>query len=174
MCGRGTAGGHVFFAQYARRTAAVPVQAGARRCMLEKGYIFIFVFHVSLWHDKMMEKNKDYFIEVMGKSNIAIKEKEERQVLFMKNYYSKIDNITLTFSDIEEREGFDSITFRFERPNEHGFDFAEGRLPENMIYKSYGFSEDELMQMERYLRNNSFLIWEIAREEYANGPLHLD
>ncbi|WP_204245521.1 hypothetical protein [Eubacterium sp. An11] len=133
--------------------------------MLEKGYIFIFVFHVSLWHDKMMEKNKDYFIEVMGKSNIAIKEKEERQVLFMKNYYSKIDNITLTFSDIEEREGFDSITFRFERPNEHGFDFAEGRLPENMIYKSYGFSEDELMQMERYLRNNSFLIWEIAREE---------
>ena len=43
-----------------------------------------------------------------------------------------------------------------------------------MIYKSYGFSEDELMHMERYLRNNSFLIWEIAREEYANGPLHLD
>ncbi len=38
--------------------------------------IFIFVFHVSLWHDKMMEK--DYFIEVMDKSNIAIKEKAER------------------------------------------------------------------------------------------------
>ena len=34
-----------------------------------------------------------------------------------------------------------------------------------MIYKSYGFSEDEMMQMEKYLRNNSFLIWEIAREE---------
>lgn len=133
--------------------------------MLEKGYIFIFVFYVSLWHDKMMKKDKDYFIEVMSKRNIAIKEKMERQVLFVKNYYSRIDNITLTFSDIEERDGFDSITFRFERPNEYGFDIAEGRLPENMIYKSYGFSEDELMQMERYLRNNSFLIWEIAREE---------
>ena len=83
----------------------------------------------------------------------------------MKNYYSRIDNITLTFSDIEERDRFDSITFRFERPNEQRFDFAEGRLPENMIYKSYGFSEDELKKKKKNLRNNSFLIWEIAREE---------
>lgn len=83
----------------------------------------------------------------------------------MKNYYSKIDEITLTFSDIEEINGFDCITFRFERPNDKGFDFAEGKLPENIFYKSYGFSEDELLQMEEYIRNNSFLIWEIAREK---------
>ncbi len=32
----------------------------------------------------------------------------------MKNYYSTIDNIVLTFSDVEEdKNGFDSITFRF-------------------------------------------------------------
>lgn len=31
--------------------------------------------HVSLWHDKMMEKDKDYRIEVMDERNIAIKEK---------------------------------------------------------------------------------------------------
>lgn len=83
----------------------------------------------------------------------------------MNNYYSTIDEIVLTFSNIEEDEnGFDSITFRFERPNDNGFDFAEGKLPENQVYKSYGFSEDELMQMQEYLRNNSFLIWEIAKE----------
>lgn len=82
----------------------------------------------------------------------------------MKNYYSTIDNIVLTFSSIEERNGFDEITVYFERPNADGFDFAEGRLPDNMFYKSYGFSEDELMDLERYLRNNSFLIWEMARE----------
>lgn len=83
----------------------------------------------------------------------------------MKNYYSTIDNIVLTFSDIEEDStGFETITFRFERPNDKGFDFAEGKLPENQIYKSYGFSEDEMMQMQQYLRNNSFIIWEIARE----------
>lgn len=83
----------------------------------------------------------------------------------MKHYYSTVDGIILTFSDIEEdRDGFDSIVFRFERANDSGFDFAEGKLPENQIYKSYGFSEDELMQMQEYLRNNSFLIWEIAKE----------
>ena len=85
----------------------------------------------------------------------------------MKHYYSKIDDVTLTFSDIEEIGGFDCITFRFGRPNANGFDFAEGKLPENMIYKSYGFSEDELMQMGEYIRNNSFLIWEIAKEKGA-------
>lgn len=83
----------------------------------------------------------------------------------MKNYYSTIDGVVFTFSDIEEdRDGFDSITFRFERPNDKGFDFAEGKLPENQVYKSYGFSEDELLHMQEYLKNNSFLIWEIARE----------
>lgn len=75
----------------------------------------------------------------------------------MKNYYSTIDGVVFTFSDIEEdRDGFDSITFRFERSNDKGFDFAEGKLPENQVYKSYGFSEDELLQMQEYLKNNSF------------------
>lgn len=83
----------------------------------------------------------------------------------MKNYYSTVDNVILTFSDIEEKDGFDEITVYFERPNDHGFDFAEGKLPNNMFYKSYGFSEDELLGLERYLKNNSFLIWEMAREK---------
>lgn len=83
----------------------------------------------------------------------------------MKHYYSTIDNVVLTFSDVEEdQDGFDFIEFYFERPNENGFDFAKGKLPENQIYKSYGFSEDELLQMQEYLRNNAVLIWEIARE----------
>ncbi|MCC8126576.1 MAG: hypothetical protein LIO92_04165 [Clostridiales bacterium] len=85
----------------------------------------------------------------------------------MKYYYSTLDNVVLTFSDIEEKNGFDSITVRFERTNQNGFDFAEGILPENHFYKSYGFSEDELLQFEKYLMKNSFLIWEIALEEGA-------
>lgn len=83
----------------------------------------------------------------------------------MKHYYSTVDDIILSFSDIEEKDGFDEITVCFERPNDKGFDFAEGKLPNNLFYKSYGFSEDELLELERYLRNNSFLIWEIAREK---------
>ena len=83
----------------------------------------------------------------------------------MKNYYSTVDNIVLSFSDIDEKNGFEEITVRFERPNENSFDFAEGKLPNNMFYKTYGFSEDELLELEKYLRNNNFLIWEIAREK---------
>ena len=82
----------------------------------------------------------------------------------MKNYYSTMDNIICTFSDIEEVQGFDEITIRFERQQESGFDFAEGKLPNNMFYKSYGFSEDELLELEQYMKNNALLIWELARE----------
>ena len=65
-----------------------------------------------------------------------------KEVPNMRNYYSTIDETVLTFSNVEEdKNGFDSITFRFERPNNTGFDFAEGKLPENRIYKSYGFSK---------------------------------
>ncbi len=84
----------------------------------------------------------------------------------MKHYYSTVENVVLTFSDImEDKDGFESIQFYFERANNKGFDFAQGTLPEINIDKSYGFSEDELMEMQEYLRNNSFLIWEIAREK---------
>ena len=82
----------------------------------------------------------------------------------MENYYSTVDNITMTFSNIQEKNGFDEIVVRFERPNGYGFDFAEGKLPNNMFHKSYGFSEDELLELEQYLKDNAFLIWEIARE----------
>ena len=82
----------------------------------------------------------------------------------MKNYYSTVDDIMLTFSDIEEINNFDSITVHFERANKNGFDFAEGKLPNNIFDKSYGFSEDELLDLENYLLRNAFIIWEIARE----------
>lgn len=84
---------------------------------------------------------------------------------FMAIYYSTLDDIVLTFSKIQKNGPFEEIDFRFERPNKNGgFDFAEGKLPNNMFYKTFGFSEDELMELENYIKNNSFLIWEIARE----------
>jgi hypothetical protein len=83
----------------------------------------------------------------------------------MKNYYSTVDNVVLTFSNIEQdKDGFETIRAYFERPNDNGFDFSEWNLPACFNYKVYGFSEDEILKQERYLRNNQFLIWEIARE----------
>ena len=83
----------------------------------------------------------------------------------MKNHYSTLDDVVLTFSDIEENNGFDEISVRFERVDHAGgFDLSEGKLPNNIFYKSFGFSEDDLMELGRYLKNNEALIWEIARE----------
>lgn len=83
----------------------------------------------------------------------------------MKNYYSTVDGIVLTYSDITDDNDLDIMQIRFERANDSGFDFAEGTIPHFTFQKTYGFSEDELMQLERYLRNNSSLIWDMAREK---------
>jgi hypothetical protein len=87
----------------------------------------------------------------------------------MANYYSTLDDIVLTFSNIELVNGFDEISIRFERTNKDGFDFAEGKLPNNLFYKTYGFTEEELMELEEYLRRNAFLIWEMAREKESGS-----
>ncbi len=87
----------------------------------------------------------------------------------MANYYSTINGVIMTFSDIRRNSNdFETITIRFERAADSGFDFSEWKLPCIATIKSFGFSEDELMEQERYLRNNSPLIWEIAKEKEAH------
>lgn len=84
----------------------------------------------------------------------------------MSNYYSTINEVVLTFSNIQRNDkGFETIIARFERSNEHGFDYSEWKLPCISNMKAFAFSEDEIMAQERYLRNNSTLIWEMAREK---------
>lgn len=84
----------------------------------------------------------------------------------MTNYYSTINEVVLTFSNIKRNEQeFETIIARFERPNKNGFDYSEWKLPCISNIKGFGFSEDEILEQERYLRNNSILIWEIAREK---------
>ena len=83
----------------------------------------------------------------------------------MKNFFSEIDEVTLTFSDIcVNRNGMEYIRIYFERPNESGFDFLESTLPLLSVKKSSGFTREESARLLDYARTNSFLIWEIARE----------
>lgn len=47
----------------------------------------------------------------------------------MTNYYSTINEVVLTFSNISRnKDGFASIVACFERPNATGFDFSEWQL----------------------------------------------
>lgn len=84
----------------------------------------------------------------------------------MRHYYSTIDDVVTTFSDIySSHTRGESIVVHMERATVDGFDVAEYILPSFSCQKVSGFSEDELLGLEKFLRNNSALIWEIARED---------
>ena len=83
----------------------------------------------------------------------------------MKNFYSEIDEVTLTFSDIHVNpDGMEYIRIYFERPTENGFDFLESTIPSLQVKESAGFSKAEIQELLRYAQANAFLIWDIARE----------
>ena len=84
----------------------------------------------------------------------------------MKHYYSMIDGIVTTFSDIHRSAlRGESILVCMERANAHGFDTAEFLLPSITCTKYSGFNEEERAKLTEFVRNNSSLIWEIARED---------
>lgn len=83
----------------------------------------------------------------------------------MKYFFSEIDEITLTFSDIHAtHDGMEFIRIYFEAPNENGFNFLESTLPTLNVKDSSGFTKEETTQLLDYARTNAFLMWEIARE----------
>lgn len=83
----------------------------------------------------------------------------------MKYFFSEIDEVTLTFSDIHAtRDGMEFIRIYFEYPTEDGFNFLESTLPTLNVKKSSGFSKEETARLLDYARTNAFLIWDIARE----------
>lgn len=88
----------------------------------------------------------------------------------MKNFFSEINEVTMTFSDIHENnDGMEYIKIYFERPNESGFDFLESTIPSLTVKRSYGFSEMETIRLLRYARNNAVLIWQIASEKAVDS-----
>lgn len=90
----------------------------------------------------------------------------------MKNFYSEIDEITLTFSDIHSTpDGMEYIRIYFERPTENGFDFLESSIPALNIKKHSGFSDAEVEKLLHYAQANAFLMWDIAREHAEGGDL---
>ena len=82
----------------------------------------------------------------------------------MRHYYSTVDGVVLTHSDMMTDVNSRRVIVRFERASSTGFDFAEGMLPECVFNKTYGFSEDELFDLSDYLRCNAILIWDYAQK----------
>ena len=63
-------------------------------------------------------------------------------------YYSTVNGIIMTHSALLEKDGFDIVKVHFERPNDDGFDFLDMTLPGEIVYKSFGFSEDENIEIK--------------------------
>ena len=68
----------------------------------------------------------------------------------------------------EDRDGCMNLTVRVEEAEDRSH-FCEWRLPDVSCYKSYGFSEDDIFGIERYLRNNESIMWDDWRESCAKG-----
>jgi len=100
-----------------------------------------------------------------GCAFIARKWKRANPALdLMKHYYSTVNDVVLTHSDMQYKDHSRRVLVRFERPNEQGFDFAEGMLPECVFTKLSGFSENEIFDLIDYLRCNSLLIWDYSQK----------
>jgi predicted RNase H-like HicB family nuclease len=82
----------------------------------------------------------------------------------VKHYYSTMNEIVLTHSDMLVDRLSRRVYVYFERPTEQGFDFAEGVLPECVFTKTSGFSEDDLLELQDYLKCNALLIWDYAQK----------
>lgn len=66
----------------------------------------------------------------------------------------------LTYSGVFRSDGRVCSSVCFER----GENVAEGIIPEGKITKNKGFSEEEVLQLENYLRDNSKQLMEEAHK----------
>lgn len=74
------------------------------------------------------------------------------------------DNITMTYSSLLSKDGKKAICVRFERETIAGTDYAEATLPDHTIQRKQGFSEEELAQLEFYLKVNKDEILKNAKQ----------
>ena len=72
--------------------------------------------------------------------------------------------VTLIYSGVVRKQNQSLVSVRFERKGKSGVDYAEGQVPECRIEKQHGFTEDEVAQMEEYLREEKYNIIQEARK----------
>lgn len=71
-----------------------------------------------------------------------------------------MDSVNMLVSGIINKEDRRYVRVSFQR----GRDIAEGIVPDGVIEKSEGFSQEEVRDLERYLRENRGEIMEQARQ----------
>lgn len=83
----------------------------------------------------------------------------------MKNFFSEIDGVTLTFSDIQvDNNGMEFVDLLIERVKDNQLNYILSRIPGFEVLDSVGFSSSEIRRQIHYALRNSYLIWDNARE----------
>ena len=72
------------------------------------------------------------------------------------------DDTLITHSHILGDGEKKSVEVHFERPTANGFDMARCVLPSYRWIKREGFSEDEIYNFEKFLKNNAHLFFKYA------------
>ena len=84
----------------------------------------------------------------------------------LKNFYTEIDDVTMTYGDIARTaDGMEYIRIYFEKPILGGFNFLESVLPGLDIIETEGFDEEEIKSLLEYAESNAFIIWQLAAQE---------
>lgn len=74
------------------------------------------------------------------------------------------DGMTMTYSAIvRDKDNKKIVRVTFERTGALGKEIAEGLIPECIITKQKGFSQEEIQGLEQYLRANNDDIMEKAK-----------
>ena len=82
----------------------------------------------------------------------------------------KMEEVTMTYSAIlRNAKGERVVRVNFERPGLNGKDLAEAILPDAVIEKSNGYSQEELEQLTEYLKENGSDI--LAKAKGISNPL---
>lgn len=71
-------------------------------------------------------------------------------------------DITMTYTGVIKIKGKKTVRVRFERPDRPEQAFAEYQIPSCQMDSSFGFSEEELQQLGKYLRDHLDCIYEKA------------
>lgn len=86
----------------------------------------------------------------------------------MKNVYAEIaDQILVTYNDIKCDRNGEHIALYFEKPIDGGFAFLETSLPDLNVIDTSGFTPNQVTDLMSFAKDNSPLIWEMAREGSA-------
>jgi hypothetical protein len=77
-------------------------------------------------------------------------------------YMTLADETLITHSHLMDRDGVKIVEVHFERPTEKGFDVARCSLPSYEWILSDGFSDNEIAEFEKMLRDGVHVFFKYA------------